>query len=347
MIIDLQNFLCQGQKSWAQLEAILDKLENQAEYRLNLEESRQFYYLYQRASADLAKIATFSSEREIRRYLESLLARAYGEIHETREKPHRLAFLHWFSHTFPQTFRRHVLVFWLTLAITVAGGIFGALALTFDPAAKEVIMPFSHLIGDPSERVAQEESAQRDRLKGNKGTFSTSLMTHNPRVAIFALALGMTWGVGTVILLFYNGVILGAVAFDYVVAGEMEFLLAWLLPHGAIEIPAILLAGQAGLLLARAIIGSGNHVPLKMRLREVSGDLVTLISGVAIMLVWAGLIESFLSQYHEPALPYSFKIGFGVVELILLTCFLARSGINSAMNADSTHDQWENGYTAY
>jgi len=208
-------------------------------------------------------------------------------------------------------------------------------------------MPFSHLLGDPSERVAHEESAQKDRLKGNKATFSTSLMTHNTRISIFALALGMTWGVGTVILLFYNGVILGAVGLDYVVGGEMEFLLAWLLPHGAIEIPAILLAGQAGLLLARAIIGSGNHVPLKMRLRKVSGDLVTLISGVGIMLIWAGLIESFLSQYHEPALPYSFKIGFGVVELILLTCFLARSGSNSEVNEDSIHDQWENGYTAH
>jgi len=347
MIIDLQNFLAEGQKSWAQLEAILDKLENQAEYRLNLEKSRHFYYLYQRTSADLAKIVTFSSEPEIRRYLESLIARAYGEIHETREKPHRLAFFHWFFHTFPQTFRRHVQVFWLSLAITLAGGTFGVLALTFDPAAKELIMPFSHLLGDPSERVAHEESAQKDRLKGNKATFSTSLMTHNTRISIFALALGMTWGVGTVILLFYNGVILGAVGLDYVVGGEMEFLLAWLLPHGAIEIPAILLAGQAGLLLARAIIGSGNHVPLKMRLRKVSGDLVTLISGVGIMLIWAGLIESFLSQYHEPALPYSFKIGFGVVELILLTCFLARSGSNSEVNEDSIHDQWENGYTAH
>ena len=45
-------------------------------------------------------------------------------------------------------------------------------------------------------------------------------MTHNTKVSILTLALGLTWGVGTLIMLFYNGVILGAVALDYVLAGE-------------------------------------------------------------------------------------------------------------------------------
>jgi hypothetical protein len=54
--------------------------------------------------------------------------------------------------------------------------------------------------------------------------------------------------------------------------------------------------------------------------------LVTLIFGIAVMLTWAGIIEAFFSQYHEPVLPYELKIGFGVLELILLVLFLARSG---------------------
>jgi uncharacterized membrane protein SpoIIM required for sporulation len=53
---------------------------------------------------------------------------------------------------------------------------------------------------------------------------------------------------------------------------------------------------------------------------------VTLIFGVGIMLVWAGLVEAFLSQYHEPAIPYWAKISFGAVELCLLALFLAKSG---------------------
>ncbi len=50
------------------------------------------------------------------------------------------------------------------------------------------------------------------------------------------------------------------------------------------------------------------------------------MAGVAILLVWAGLIESFLSQSHRPVLPYELKIGFGVVELLLLAVFLGRAG---------------------
>ena len=51
--------------------------------------------------------------------------------------------------------------------------------------------------------------------------------------------------------------------------------------------------------------------------------------GFALMLIWAGFVESFLSQYHEPIIPYSAKIAFGAVELVLLILFFARSGANT------------------
>src|SRR6266853_832420 len=137
----------------------------------------------------------------------------------------------------------------------------------------------------------------------------------------------MTWGIGSILLLFYKGVIMGAVEVDYALVGQNKFLLGWLLPHGAIEIPAILIAGQAGLMLALALIGWGKRVPLRARLRAISQDLVTLIFGVGLLLVWAGFVEVFLSQYHEPVIPYSMKIAFGLVELVLLFLFLAKSGL--------------------
>jgi hypothetical protein len=58
----------------------------------------------------------------------------------------------------------------------------------------------------------------------------------------------------------------------------------------------------------------------------VSRDVVTLAGGAAMMLVWAGIVESFLSQYHEPVISYGTKIAFGVVEAGLLTFYLAFSG---------------------
>ena len=326
MIIDLERFVASERPVWSELERALDKLETGPNHQMNLEGLRRFHLLYQRTAADLAKITTFSAEPETRRYLENLVARAYSEIHETRERRTRLHLLQWFFRTLPQTFRRHARAFYLSLAITLAGCSFGGLALLLDPEAKPVLMPFPHLLQDPAKRVAEEEQATSDRLAGQKSSFSAFLMTHNIRISILTMAMGMSWGVGTVILLFYNGVMLGAVAADYIRAGQLKFLLGWLLPHGVVEIPAILIAGQAGLVLAFALVGWGNRNPLRARLRLISSDIVTLIFGVGLLLVWAGIVEAFLSQYHEPVLPYSLKISFGLIELILLVLFLSKAG---------------------
>jgi len=326
VIIDLAKFLENERPCWTELEQILGKLESEPNWRMSLEQVKHFHYLYERASADLGKIATFASEPETSRYLESLVARAYGEIHASREKTSRVRLFHWFFNSFPQTFRRHIRAFWLSVAVTIAGCLFGGLAIALDPDAKPALMPFEHLLGSPAERVAREEHATVDQMEGRKASFSGYLMTHNTQVSILVLALGATWGVGTILLLFYNGVTLGAVVVDYVQAGQGRFVAGWLLPHGSFEIPAILIAGQAGLILARALIGWGTRASLKSRLRAISPDIVTLIFGVAVMLIWAGFVESFLSQYHEPVIPYSFKIAFGLIELGLLSLLLGKSG---------------------
>ena len=328
MIIDLPKFVAAERPNWSELEALLVRLEADPSLRFSLEQLRRFHYLYERASSDLGKIMTFSSEPELRKYLENLVARAYGEIHETREKHHRFAPLLWFFHTWPQTFRRHYRAFWLSVGITIVGIIFGGFAMAFDPEAKATIMPemFSSHLGNPAERVAREEHGGNKHLSGAKGTFSAHLMRNNISVSIKALALGMTYGIGTIIVLFYNGVILGLICVDYVSAGYTKFLMGWLMPHGVIEIPAILIAGQAGLILAKALVGWGERTTFASRLRLVAPDLVTLIGGVALMLVWAGFIEAYLSQDHEPAIPYVAKIAFGFIELILLILFLTLCG---------------------
>jgi uncharacterized membrane protein SpoIIM required for sporulation len=214
----------------------------------------------------------------------------------------------------------------LAVALTLVGSTFGALATWFDPEAKAVIMPFEGLQVTPAERVAREKQMQGRQLAGRKGRFSADLMTHNTQVALTAAALGMTFGFGTLVVLFYNGVMLGAVVLDYVRGGQGVFLLGWLLPHGVIEIPAILVGGQTGFLIAYALIGWGSRMSRAERLRAVGRDAVTLAGAAALMLVWAGIVEAFLSQYHEPVIPYSLKIAFGLMEALLLTLFLSRAG---------------------
>ncbi|MCE5277955.1 MAG: stage II sporulation protein M [Planctomycetaceae bacterium] len=360
----MRQFVDAEQPYWQQLESMLGMLETDPAWRLvrvaqafqpvssepvesqpgkavpldrlaaQIEQVRRLHYLYERASADLARLDTFCAEPQLRSYLEALVARAYAVIHATAAPRRRVRPLFWFLNTFPQTFRKHINAFWLSLAVSLGAALIGALLTAIDTQGKPTILPFAHLRGDPRDRVKDEEQKVQNPFGGHKSEAAGMYMTHNTRVSINTMALGITWGVGTILMLFYNGLVLGSVTLDYFRAGQGTFLVGWLLPHGSIELPAIFLAGQAGLVLGRAVIGWGDRHRLSARLKSIAPDLVTLIIGVAIMLVWAGLIEAFISQYHWPVLPYWAKITFGCLELSALVLLLGFSGRSAAGAGD-------------
>lgn len=326
MILDLERFLAQERPHWEALEAMLQGLANGAP--LGIDEARRLHALHERAVADLAKLATFAAEPESRRALESLVARSYAEIHSVQVgRRERFNPWRWFTRSFPQAFRRRAAALVVAVATSIVGVVFGAAVTVADPESRHITMPFGHADMRPSERVRRDEaSGASASIHGNHASFSGQLMTHNTRVSILATSLGMTWGIGTLILLFYNGVGLGAIGTDYLLDGQGRFLFGWILPHGSVELPAILIAGQAGLVLAHALLGRGSRLPLARRMRDAVPDVVTLLCGVAVLLVHAGIVEAFFSQYHEPVLPYSFKIAFGVFQSAGLAAFLLLSG---------------------
>ncbi len=328
VILDLERFALAGQPHWDELEATLQRLENDPDRGFHdLAAAQRFHYLYQRAASDLGRLASFSAETSLRRRLEGLVARAYAELHSAREaRDTRWRPLVWLLETFPRTFRRHAGAWWLAVAVTLLGSVVGAFLVAADPEAKASLLPFGHGEMNPSERVAKEEAGRSKGLANRRSSFAAELMANNIRVSLKAVAFGLTWGIGTLAILFYNGVILGGVMLDYLRAGEGLFLAGWILPHGSTEIPAIVLGGQAGLMLARGVIGWGARVPLGRRLRAIAPDVATIIGGLALLLVWAGIVESFLSQYHEPVLPYWLKITFGVANLAILGAWLFLCG---------------------
>jgi uncharacterized membrane protein SpoIIM required for sporulation len=321
VILDLPRFVASERPYWDELRKLLERLEADPYTRLGVSEVNRLRYLYSRAISGLAKLTAYS-DQQTQQYLEGLVARAYTQCHPNRARGHRVRPLHWLWRTFPETFQKHIRAFALALALTIGGSSFGALALLHDTDAKPVLMPYGYLLQSPGERVKQEETRKNDRLQNQKDRFAAELMTHNIQVALTTLALGVTFGVGSTILLFYNGVTLGAVIADYARAGYGSFVAGWVLPHGIIEIPAILIAGQAAFVLGSAMVGWSNGLRLGERLRAVGPDVLTLAGGAACLLVWAGIVESFVSQYHYPVLPYSWKIAFGVLEGAVLIAYL-------------------------
>ena len=175
MIIDLEKFVAAEQGYWNELETRLDALDfdRSARGALDLSRAERLHYLYQRAASDLARLATFSAEGELRRTLGALVARAYAEIHaHSGTGGERWQPLAWLTVSFPRAFRRHLRAFWLAVAVTVVGAGFGGLAVGLDPEAKAVILPFPQLLGDPR------------RTRGGGGT-RTRRATHRAQGVVF------------------------------------------------------------------------------------------------------------------------------------------------------------------
>ncbi len=121
MILDLGRFVETERPHWTALEKTLDWLASDPNREMSIADLERFHALYQRTSADLAKVATLHSESELRQYLEWLVGRAYSEIHETRER-RKFRPWRWLAVEFPRAFRRHIQAFQLAVALTVMGG---------------------------------------------------------------------------------------------------------------------------------------------------------------------------------------------------------------------------------
>jgi len=330
VILDLERFQMQARPRWSSLDSLLATLEGRPDRRLTQVEAEQLQELYAQAAADLNRVTHGALAPELRQYLERLVARAYAELHYN--PPARAEFwqprrwLRIFT-LFPETFRRQSHYFALAVLITMLGCALGGLAVRYDPASVDVLLPADYL-RDPGQRVQEEEQGKHQDLHStqNEAAFSAQLIRHNIQVAMLAAALGVTFGVGTALLLFENGVLLGAVAVRYAHQGFGLFMTAWLLPHGVFEIPSILIAGQAGFYLARVLLRWREDRDVRQSMRE----WLVLIAGMAMMLVWAGMMEAFFSQYHAPVLPYGFKIAVGGAELALLTAYLLLIGRRKA-----------------
>jgi uncharacterized membrane protein SpoIIM required for sporulation len=325
VILNLERFQAQARPRWKDLESLLGALESRPDRRLSPAEAQRLQELYAQASADLNRVTHGALVPELRQYLERLVARAYAELYyapPTRSEiwqPRR--WLRIFT-AFPETFRRHSRYFALALLITVLGCAFGGLAVRYDPPSVDVLLPADYL-RNPGQRVHEEEGqGQHLNSAQTEAAFSAQLIKHNIQVALLAAALGVTFGIGTALLLFENGILLGAVAVHYTQRGFGLFMTAWLLPHGVFEIPSILIAGQAGFYLARLLLHRREDRDVRQSMRE----WLVLVVGLAMMLVWAGIMEAFFSQHHAPVLPYGFKVAVAAAELALLTLYLLLIG---------------------
>lgn len=146
---------------------------------------------------------------------------------------------------------------------------------------------------------------------------------NNVGIAFRTFAAGVAFGTGSVFYLAYNGLVLGAVAMHLTRVGHGETFWPFVIGHGAFELTAIVLAGQAGLKVGRAALYPGRRSRAAALAHEARESL-GLVYGFAGMLLIAAFLEAFWSS--STLLPPELKLGVGAALWALVIGYLALAG---------------------
>jgi uncharacterized membrane protein SpoIIM required for sporulation len=323
---DVNRFVRERGSDWGQLESSVVRIERDGLGTLTLSEARTFARLYRLVSSDLLRAQTAMVNAVVLDYLNDIVARSYAIMHaSSRPRQHKLR--SFFLSEFPRRFRREWPVIALSALVLFAGAAVGAISVSRDPYALGALIPDDHQGFTPSERVSREEHVAGSVRSDSAAAFSGWLFTHNIEVSFLVFALGLTFGVGTIGLLFFNGVPLGALAAQYYQDGQSLFFWAWILPHGVTELTVVSIAGGAGLIIARGLWMPGRLARATAVAQEAKTAAGLLLGGMP-LLVLAGVVEGTVSQMHAPALPYFVKLWFAAFLALAVFGFLLRAGRN-------------------
>ncbi len=283
--------------SWRELESLVSRCEKSGPRSLSARELAGLPMLYRAALSSLSVARGISLDRALQSYLESLTARAYFVVYRPKERAMK-AFVEFFWYTFPQAVRHYKRPLQLAMAIFVAGALTGYLMTLHDDANFYTFVN-ARLAGDrgPSSSVEslKETLYSEESRDGNLATFAAYLFNNNATIGLLAFALGGLAGIPVFLLLFNNGLMLGAFAAIHAEKGLSVDLWGWLLPHGVTEILAIVLCGAGGLGIARGILfpkDLGRVDALKVEGRSAGA----IALGSIALFVLAGLLEGFFRQ---------------------------------------------------
>lgn len=307
------EFRRERQKSWNELERLVKAVEKRGVRSLTAEELARLPVLYNAAVSSLSVARAISLDRNLLDYLESLAMRAYFCVYGAKRSLGEIV-ADFFVRRFPATvrlFKWHIALagFFLLLGLASAFVLVGE-----NPDWFYSFVPAGYASGrDPSATTEYLRSTLYDtdeeHTAGALGAFASFLFSHNAQVGIFAFALGFLAGVPVYILMFYNGLILGAFAAVFHSRGLSWDLWGWLLPHGVTELSAVVFCGGAGLVLAQALVFPGRHTRLRNLARR-GRDAGVLVLGTVFMFLVAALIEGIFRQtVHSITVRYALAIG--------------------------------------
>ena len=279
---------------------------------LSRAELREMALLYRQVASDLSTLRQDRTSAALASQVNALLARAHHIIYSSRKSTWR-NFLLFLRNGYPQVFREQrnyvfvALVLLLAGALVAVGGSFGDLHFAERLAGPMVV-----------QAIARHEMWTRS-IVGMEPAASSFIMTNNLSVCFAAFAGGLTFGAFSIYEMFVNGLLLGAIGVLCGKAGMAVSLWSFVAPHGSLELPAIIIAGAAGLRLGHGMLFPGIY-RWKDSVALAGREAVRLVSGIIPMLIIAGSLEGFFSPSAAPVW-LKFSVGGALFCLLLLWLF--------------------------
>ncbi len=260
--------------------------------RVPLDRFREGSSLYRQAVSDLAYARMLYRDHRVARELEQLVGQAHGVLYQAGRSQSR-NWLEFFRETWPRTVREASGPILFATAVFWAGAVVGFLGCVWNPALENFFV-------SPAMRSALESGhLWTESLTRTAPSAASKIGVNNIQVSLLAWGLGVTAGIGTTWLMVFNGLMLGGVAAACLRVGMLGPLAEFVIGHGSLELPAIWLAGGAGLLFAQAQLFPGRY-RRGVELRQKSRKAVLIFLGVIPLLTVACVIEAFVSPGPAP-----------------------------------------------
>jgi uncharacterized membrane protein SpoIIM required for sporulation len=306
--VDIDRYIARNKPTWDRL-AALTATGRRGVRRLSPEQVDELVQLYQRVSAHLSHARTYYGDTSLTLRLTAVVADARGVIYGKRARTVR-TIGQFFTVTFPAAVwdsRRFVAVSAALLFVpAIAVGAWLANSDAALQASAPAAVREAYVQEDFESYYSSEPAAQ----------FATQVTVNNIQVSILAFGAGILLCLGTAVILITNGAGLGQAAGLFAAAGEQARFYGLILPHGLLELTAVVIAGAAGLRLGWAVIAPGDATRADA-LADQGRRSVTIIIGLVLAFITAGTIEGFVTG---SGLPTSLRVGVGIaVETAFLT----------------------------
>jgi uncharacterized membrane protein SpoIIM required for sporulation len=304
---------------WNRLEQLVAVSGRKSVTSLKPAELQELALLYRQSASDLSTVREDPTSRQLAMYLNQLLGRAHNLIYMGR-RANKRGIWTFYKDTYPGIFRETFPDTFAAFVLFLVAGLAGVLMGLSDPG-------FSHyFLGPHMMQSIESHKMWTDSIVTVKPLASSGIMTNNMSVAFAAFAFGITAGIGTVWMMLLNGLMMGVVGVACWREGMSLSLWSFVAAHGVLELPAIFIAGGAGLGIAKGLLFPGV-LPRRESLVRAGARSVRLVLGTIPLLLIAGFVEGFVSP--TGLAPYvKFSLAAGLATLLVL--YLTSRGKDSA-----------------